>query len=152
MEGQINKAYVSDNGEEIDYAYLDDTVDMEFYRSKLVIDFSKENICDNRNDNHRSKHITDRVEFETAHKSPDGFSQNSVNEQRNEISQHYIINKRNHFGSSVSQSLTGLSQARVLLPTGSPPRPRTRWSSRRKFQIFLRPRGSRDGRGRQGPS
>ena len=97
MEGRINKAYVSDNGEEIDYAYLDDTVDMEFYRSKLVIDFSKENICDNRNDNHRSKHITDRVEFETAHKSPEGFSQNSFNEQRNETNQHYIINKRNQF-------------------------------------------------------
>ena len=97
MEGQINKAYVSDYGEGLEYASLDDTVDMEFYTSQLVIDFSKENISDDGNDNHRPKQITKRVEFMTAQKSPDSFSQNSSNEERNEINQHYIINKRNQF-------------------------------------------------------
>ena len=41
MDGQINPAYVSDHGEGLDYGSLDDTLDIEFYRSKLVIDFSK---------------------------------------------------------------------------------------------------------------
>ena len=86
MDGEINNAYVSDHVEGLDYGSLDDTLDIEFYRSKLVIDFSKENISDDGNDNHRPKHITKRVEFMTAQKSPDNFSRNSSSEERNEIS------------------------------------------------------------------
>ena len=97
MEGRINKAYVSENGEELDYTYLDDTVDMEFYRSKLVIDFSKENSYDERYDSHRPKQITKKVEFETSHKSPNIFFQNSTEEERNSNNPLHIITKRNQY-------------------------------------------------------
>ena len=97
MDGQINPAYVSDHGEGLDYGSLDDTLDIEFYRSKLVIDFSKENSYDERQDSHMPKQITKKVEFETSHKSPNIFLQNSADEERNANNPLHIITKRNQY-------------------------------------------------------
>ena len=97
MDGQINNAYVSDHGEGLDYGSLDDTLDIQFYRSKLVIDFSKENTYDERHDSHGPKRITKKVEFETSHKPPNIFFQNSTDEERNANNPLHIITKRNQY-------------------------------------------------------
>ena len=97
MDGQINHAYVIDHGEGLDYGSLDDTLDIQFYRSKLVIDFSKETTYDEIHDSHRAKQITKKVEFETSHKSPNIFFQNSPDKERNANNPLHIITKRNQY-------------------------------------------------------
>ena len=66
MEGQTNWAYVNDNGETIEYGTIDNVIDNAFYRSKLVIEFSRENSPECNEQNTTVTSVTKRIELETS--------------------------------------------------------------------------------------
>ena len=64
MEGQINWAYIDDNDETFEAGIIDNG----FYRSKLVIDFTCDDLPDSMEEDRSFVSPTRRIEFDTAHK------------------------------------------------------------------------------------
>ena len=80
MEGKTNWAYINDNDETLETG----SIENGFYRSKLVIDFSREDLPDCTEENESYVSPTKRIEIETAHKKNSKKVRFSTNDVQHE--------------------------------------------------------------------